>query len=110
MTLSGFAAFVPRVIYINVLKTPELLTLQSDLINHLTGLEIIDPVSKSRAFTPHLTVAFRDLTRQNFKPAWAKFQRRQLHFEFTADYLTLLLHDGKQWNVYDEFFFLPRAA
>lgn len=108
--LSRFAAFVPRVIYINVLKTPELLTLQSDLIKHLEGLKIIDPVSKSRAFTPHLTVAFRDLTRQNFKSAWAEFQQRQLHFEFTADYLTLLLHDGKRWNVYDEFSFLPCTA
>jgi 2'-5' RNA ligase len=110
VTLNGFAAFAPRVIYINVLKTPELLTLQSDLIKHLDGLEIITPVSKSRASTPHLTVAFRDLTRQNFKAAWAEFQQRQLHFEFTVDYLTLLLHDGKQWNVYHEFSFLPYTA
>jgi len=26
-----------------------------------------------------MTVAFRDLTRQNFKAAWPEFQQRQLH-------------------------------
>lgn len=104
VTLNGFGAFPPRVIYINVLKTQELLTLQTDLMAHLeTVLEIVDPVSKTRAFSPHMTVAFRDLTRQNFKAAWPEFQQRQLQFEFTADYLTLLLHDGKRWNVSAEF-------
>lgn len=108
VTLSGFAAFPPRVIYINVLKTEELLSLQTDLMAHLeTILGIVDPVSKSREFSPHLTVAFRDLKQQNFKTAWAEFQQQQLQFEFIADYLTLLLHDGKRWNVYDDFCLLP---
>ena len=104
VTLNRFGAFPPRVIYVNVLKTQELLTLQTDLMAHLeTLLGIGDPVSKTRAFSPHMTVAFRDLTRQNFKAAWPEFQQRQLHFEFTSGYLTLLLHDGKRWNVSAEF-------
>ncbi len=106
VTLNGFGAFPPRVIYINVVKTQKLLTLQADLMAHLeTTLGIVDPVSKTRAFCPHMTVAFRDLTRQNFKTAWPEFQHRQLQFEFTAAYLTLLLHDGKRWNVSAEFAF-----
>jgi 2'-5' RNA ligase len=110
ITLSGFAAFPPRVIYINVLKTQELLTLQTDLMAHLEAvLGIVDPVSKSRAFSPHMTVAFRDLTRQNFKAAWQEFQQRQLQFEFTATQLTLLIHDGKRWNVSAEFPFSMKA-
>lgn len=110
VTLSGFAAFPPRVIYINVLKTQELLTLQLNLMAHIeTVLGIVDPASKSRPFSPHLTVAFRDLTRQNFKAAWLEFQHQQLQFEFTADRLTLLLHDGRRWTVYDEFSFLLRT-
>jgi len=49
VTLNGFGAFPPRVIYINVLKTQELLTLQTDLMAHLeTLLGIVDPVSKTR--------------------------------------------------------------
>lgn len=103
--LSDFGAFPPRVIYINVLKTEELLILQTDLIAYLNVLKIVEPVS-TRPFSPHLTVGFRDLTRQKFKAAWLEFQHQTLQFEFTANYLTLLLHDGKRWNVSDEFAFL----
>jgi len=109
VTLNGFGAFVPRVIYINVLKTPELVTLQQDLMAYLeASLGIFDQVSKTRPFAPHMTVAFRDLTRQNFRAAWPQFQHRQLEFEFTAPQLTLLIHDGRQWNVSAEFPFLAQ--
>lgn len=103
IVLSGFGAFVPRVVFINVLKTPELLTVQSDLMVHLEAVLGITEPSKNRPFAPHLTVGFRDLTKQNFKAAWAEFQHQPLRFEFTASHLTLLIHDGQRWTVYSEF-------
>ncbi len=109
--LKGFAAFVPRVIYINVIKTPELISLQSYLMAHLEeSLGIVDPVSKSRPFAPHMTVAFKDLTKQNFRAAWPEFQRRELEFKFTASQLTLLIHDGRQWNVSSDFPLLSQPS
>jgi len=100
ITLSGFAAFAPRVIYINVVRNQELLTLHADLMVHVESqLGIVDKVGKKRPFAPHMTVAFRDLTRQNFQAAWQEFQHRELYFEFTASELTLLRHDGRRWNV-----------
>lgn len=108
ITLSGYAAFPPRVIYINVVKSPTLLTLQADLMAYAeNNLGIIDKVAKSRPFAPHMTVAFRDLTKQNFRVAWPEFAQRQLDFEFTAENLTLLRHDGKRWQIKSEFSFLP---
>ncbi|MHC5756245.1 2'-5' RNA ligase family protein [Nostoc sp.] len=107
ITLRGFDAFVPRVIYINVVISQELLTLQANLMAYTeSNLGIVDKVSKIRPFAPHMTVAFRDLTKQNFKAAWPEFEKRQLHFEFTANQITLLLHDGKRWNIKSEFGFL----
>lgn len=104
IVLDGFAAFPPRVIYINVLKTPALLTLQAALLAHLaTQLEIVDRVAQTRPFTPHLTVAFKDLTRKNFHLAWTEFQQQQFYSEFVATELTLLRHDGRRWNVCQEF-------
>ncbi|MGI8502408.1 MAG: 2'-5' RNA ligase family protein [Hassallia sp.] len=105
VTLHNFAAFTPRVIYIDVVQTPELMDLQAYLMAYMeSNLEIVDKVAHS-SFTPHMTVAFRDLTKQNFKVAWREFVNRQLHFEFKCDRLTLLLHDGKRWNVKTEFSF-----
>lgn len=104
ITLKSFGAFAPRVIYINVVRSLELMTLYSDLIMYLeSNLKIVDKVGKTRPFAPHMTVAFRDLTKQNFKTAWSEFEKQQLHFEFTAFDLKLLLHDGRQWNVKSEF-------
>ncbi|PIG92663.1 2'-5' RNA ligase [Gloeocapsopsis sp. IPPAS B-1203] len=102
IVLDGFGAFSPRVIYINVRKSPELLNAQADLMTHCELLGIVDPVSKTRPFAPHMTVAFRDLTRQNFKAAWTQFQHQQLYFEFIASGVTLLIHNGK-WIVHTIF-------
>lgn len=106
ITLSGFAAFPPRVIYVNVVKTPALLSLQADLSARLqTVLNIVDPSSQQRPYSPHVTVAYKDLTKPNFKAAWLEFKERSLQFEFTATHLTLLLHNGQRWNIHSEFNF-----
>jgi len=110
IALNGFAAFPPRVIYIDVVRSVELLALQADLMAKLAAkLGIVDRVSKTRPFAPHMTVGFKDLTKQNFRLAWQEFQTRQLYFEFTASCLTLLRHDGKKWQIHSEFGFRDRA-
>lgn len=102
--LSGFGAFPPRVIYIDVVRSPDLLDLQRHLMAHLENtLGIVDPVSKKRPFAPHMTVAFRDLKPAGFRVAWPEFEHRELEFLFTADTLTLLLHNGQRWTIYDNF-------
>lgn len=108
ISLSGFGAFPPRVIYIDVVRTPELLALQSDLMQHMMReLGIVDLMVKQRAYAPHMTVAFKDLTKQNFKAAWPEFERQSVQFEFTANYVTLLVHECGRWHVSAEFPFLP---
>lgn len=102
--LTGFGAFPPRVIYIDVVRSSELLELQRNLMTHLEEtLGIVHLVSKQRPFAPHMTVAFRDLKPASFRIAWPEFENRELEFEFTASALTLLLHDGQRWTVHKEF-------
>ncbi|MGJ3250718.1 MAG: 2'-5' RNA ligase family protein [Elainellaceae cyanobacterium] len=104
VTLSGFGAFRPRVIYINVIKSPELLDLHAHLLAHLENrLGIVDPKSKSRAFSPHVTVASRNMARSVFKQAWADVSPVSVQFEFVSDRLTLLSHDGHVWQVRSGF-------
>lgn len=111
IALDGFGAFSPRVIYVNVSQTPELLKTHAELTAYCAAtLGIVDPVAKTRPFAPHITVAFRDLTRENFQAAWLAFQPQQIHDEFTARDLTLLRHDGKQWNSYASFPFSDNAV
>lgn len=107
INLDGYNAFPPRVIYIDVVQSPDLMDLQADLVAFLeTNLGIVDEAGKSRGFTPHMTVAFKDLKKSKFKAAWQEFQNKQLDFEFIADGLWLLKHEDKKWHLLKEFNFL----
>ncbi|MBE9029987.1 2'-5' RNA ligase family protein [filamentous cyanobacterium LEGE 11480] len=107
VTLPGFGAFPPRVIFIDVVRSCELLALQQQLMQHcVMELNIRHP-SPERPFAPHMTVAFRDLTKANFHQAWPKFEHQPLvltnadnhQYQFAASSITLLQHDGQRWQV-----------
>lgn len=100
--MTGFAAFAPRVLYLNVVRSPDLLNLQARLTIALeANLEIVDP-HKSRPFAPHVTVASRHITRSIFQQAWADLEPRSIQFSFTADSIGLLEHDGG-WQIRELF-------
>jgi 2'-5' RNA ligase len=107
LQLSGFGSFAPRVIFVDVIRSPALQALQQELLAHTDmTLGLADPVSKTRPFTPHMTVGFRDLSCTQFHSAWAEFQHRPFEREFTATQLTLLIHNGQRWIIYQDFPFL----
>jgi 2'-5' RNA ligase len=100
--LLGFGAFAPRVIYINVVQSAELMAQQAALKTLLKAeLDICDP--QPRPFVPHLTVASRHFTRQTFRQAWADLQTEAVEFEFVVYHLTLLIYQNQQWQVQTEF-------
>jgi 2'-5' RNA ligase len=104
ISLEGFGAFKPRVIYINVIFHPALISLQKELSDYLkTNCNIIHPVANSRPFHPHLTVAFRDLKKSAFQAAWKIYQHQSISFQFTVSHLTLLLHNGQRWEIFHSF-------
>jgi 2'-5' RNA ligase len=100
MTLDGFDAFAPHVIYINVVKSDRLMVIQPDLLDYLEEtLGLVSRRDRNRTFVPHLTVAYRDLKPAMFRQAWSVFQHQELHFDFTVSQLSLLIYDGKLWTV-----------
>ncbi len=104
VSLSGFGAFPPRVIYIHVEKTAELLAIQTSLMADLEAkIGLVDAVAKSRPFVPHMTVAFRDLSQSNFHQAWEVYQDQAFDDQFTVQALTLLIHNGKHWEIESNF-------
>jgi len=99
ITLSGFGAFPPRVIFLAVEPTAELMQLQTELSHYLAEhLGIVDLRSRDRPFHPHLTVAFRDLKPAAFRRAWPEFAHKPAKYTFTASRFTLLRHTGREWS------------
>ena len=107
ISLEGFNAFAPHVIYIDVVKSADLIALHPKLLTHLeVDIALTSPQERKRAYVPHLTVAFRDLKPNMFRKAWAEFQRREFHADFTASHLSLLVHNGKLWTVKESYEFI----
>ncbi len=104
ITLDGFGCFEPRVIFIDVEQTPELLEIQNHLkTTFAETLSIRDERYGDRPFHPHATIAFKDLSKGNFYRAWAEFKDKSIHHEFSVPQLTLLKHNGQSWIVERNF-------
>lgn len=102
LPLKDFEAFLPRVIFIQPEKHPQLIQLQSDLKisleeqNNLIYQDIF-------GFHPHITVAFKDLKEDIFPIAWKYFKQLSYFRTFTVDNITLLKHNGKVWEIFQAY-------
>jgi 2'-5' RNA ligase len=101
--LNGYGAFAPRVIFIRIVEPDPVRELHSRLERVLLeGLHFRrDEVMKS--VQPHITVATRDLTKTGFNEAWAKFEEEEFSASFEAGSLFLLKHNGRSWDILEEF-------
>lgn len=107
LQLKNFSCFEPRVIYIDVERQPRLSELQHLLHKTLQKeLNIFNANYKDYAFHPHMTVAFRDLKKQNFYKAWEEFKTKTFNASFKVEEVALLKHDGKIWQAFRSFSFL----
>ena len=102
--LDNYSSFPPRVIFINVVKTEALEQLQNGILRFCKKeLNLFNANYKEQPFHPHVTLAFRDLKKPNYKKAWEEFESREYKAEFIADRIALLKHNGKVWQVFKEF-------
>lgn len=97
--LNNFSTFPPRVIFIDVLKTPGLINIQQKLENMAhSNPDIFSYNYEKRPYHPHLTLAFKDLTKSNFHKAWKEFEHQPFNASFKSEKLSLLKHDGERWE------------
>jgi len=98
ITLNGFGAFPPRVIYVKVEHSDPLALLQKELGELMAkNMFIHNQNYRNRPFNPHITIAFRDLNKQRFTEAWEYYGSQSIQIKFQVNSITLLKHDGKIW-------------
>ena len=98
--LNGFGSFPPRVIFIKVNKNESLKRLYYRFLKYMDEiLQINSLVRGSKKFSPHMTVAFRDLTRENYYMAQPEYEKKNISFEFEIDGICLLRHNRKHWEI-----------
>jgi 2'-5' RNA ligase len=103
--LKGYDSFAPRVIFIDVEESDRLYELKTSVERAMKNLHILNIDYKEKPFHPHMTVAFRDLRKAKFWEAWKEFESRDFEEEFDTESIVLLKHNGKIWEVFQEFEF-----
>ena len=57
------------------------------------------------SFHPHVTIAYRDLSSEDFRKAWAIYKDISFNVNFHVSRAYLLKHNFRQWEVLSEFNF-----
>ena len=99
ITLKEFAAFKPKVIFVNVVKNKMLDEFHRSF-NDFIHQQNKFPVKKDdRPFHPHVTLATRDLYKKAFHEAWEIFSVKNYEAAWEINGISLLRHNKKNWDV-----------
>lgn len=102
ITLQNFGNFEPRVVFIKVDENEKLDQLQKSVEQFMKGFQIFNSTHKNKGFTPHITIAFRDLKKPTFYKIWEEVKDRSFNERFLADSITIFKHNGTSWDVLKE--------
>lgn len=104
ITLNGFGAFSPKVIFVKPEANESLTRLARKLSISLA--DKYNTVKRDeRPFHPHITIGFRDLTAPNFHKAWKELQDMPIKGCLLCSSVCLLKHNGKTWDIQKEIMF-----
>lgn len=98
--LRHFGFFAPRVVFVDVVKNPELGALQKRVVSAVRShLKLTNANYRDLPFHPHMTIAFRDLKKADFFQAQEEFAQRPFEAAFQVSEAALLRHNGERWEV-----------
>lgn len=96
--LKDFDCFKPRVIFIYVKESDDLIKLSKTLEEHLLKNPLFPIRTSTRLFHPHVTIANRDLHKNDFNTAWEYFRNKKYRASFHAGGIALMKHNGIRWE------------
>lgn len=97
--LKNFSHFGHRVIFIDMVPNGQLTSLHHALFLFLLNKDCYPLKADDRPFSPHITLATRDLHKKAFYEAWEHFKERKYEKEWEVQNVSLLKHNKKNWDV-----------
>jgi len=99
ISLKDFAAFKPKVIFVDVVKNEILTGLYQSITDYIFTENKFPIKRDDRPFHPHVTLATRDLYKKAFHEAWEIFSKKKYEATWTVNGISLLRHNKKNWDV-----------
>ncbi|GAB4453236.1 MAG: 2'-5' RNA ligase family protein [Bacteroidia bacterium] len=98
--LNNYDVFLPKVVFINVINSPELIAFQKEVEKyfriHFNIVKDLPP----RPFHPHITIAFRDVKKHQTLDILNEVKQHfPIQEKFTLNNISLLKHNGSNWEV-----------
>ncbi len=104
LNLKNFGYFRDDVVFIEVAANLALLELHNDLRDFLRGeAGFIKAPPLHPGYTPHLTLANRDVSPEQHAAIWREFAHRKFHARFDVTDLCLMRHNGASWDTFERF-------
>jgi 2'-5' RNA ligase len=103
ITLNGYGSFPPKVIFMDVEYQVKLENLYTSLNSYLLYNGVVQKMPGD--FHAHITVAFKDLTENNFHAAWVEYSKKKPYFKWKCDDLSLLKYEDNHWTIKRNFIF-----
>jgi 2'-5' RNA ligase len=102
VTLNGFGTYPykeQKILYIHVERNEAIMDTHKKLMSFLRKEFGFSNMLARDIFNPHITVAFKDLTREQFDAAWPEYEHREFRLSFKVNNLYFLRHNGISWEV-----------
>ena len=106
--LDGFDWFGDRTLFVRVSEASSLQVFHAALMRWC-GAHLPEVAPENRPFTPHLTLATRDLPPAQVPALRADFAARAYTGTFAVQSITLFRHDGQHWQPRATFELLPES-
>ena len=108
ISLNGFGSFDKKnnkVIYLHAEENNLLSEMHRKLMLLLRAEFNFSETETAFEFHPHITIASRDLSSENFHKAWLEYKDKPFRAKFYVNRAYLMKHNFKKWEVLSEFQF-----
>ena len=110
--VKDFGAFSNKrnpVIYVQPVMNESLRHLQKEVLKQFSQAFPKEAISKNEhTFSPHITIAYRDLYYDHFKEAWEEYETKTYTALFEVNSFQLLQHINGKWQVVSSYFLKHR--
>jgi 2'-5' RNA ligase len=103
--LSGYGNFQKqnKVIFIKVEKSKEILGLHKNFVFTLRNQLQFSDRETSYMYQPHITIAQKDLTAENFHKAWIEYEAKPFKENFIVRKAVMFKHNFRRWELLSVF-------